>query len=108
MGRWKAPEVGLLLSFQQMPSAIIFQSRKRKEVQGRLQADPDVCLGPASLLHMPAKVVPGPALKRQKMLLLAVVPQLLQGITKGHEQSELQNPAVSREVGRAAPKGIPL
>lgn len=33
---------------------------------------------------MLAKVVPVPALKRQKMFLLAVVHQLLQAITKGH------------------------
>ena len=55
-------------------------------MQGRLQAGTDTCLGPASFLHTPAKVVLAPALKRQKMFLLAVVPQLLQAITKRCEQ----------------------
>lgn len=54
-------------------------------MQGWLKADPDTCLSPASFLHMLAKVVSVPALKRQKMLLLAEVPQLLQTITGGWE-----------------------
>ena len=88
MGPWgagKPPRLGCSCALGRCLSAIIFRSRKRKEVQGRLQADPDTCLGPASFLHMLAKMVPVPALKRQKMFLLAVIPQLLQAITEGHE-----------------------
>lgn len=57
--------------------AITFWSRKKKYVQRRLQADPDMCLG------LLAKVmIPVPALKRWKMLLLPVVIQFLQALIR--------------------------
>lgn len=73
----KPLRLGCSCALERCLSAIIFWSRKRKEVQGRLQADAGICPGPVSFLHTPAKVVPVPALTRQKVLLLTVVPQLL-------------------------------
>lgn len=77
--------LGFSCALSRCLSAVIFWSRKRKEVEGRLQTDPDTCLGPASFLHALAKVVLVPALKRQKVILLAVVPLLLRAITEGRE-----------------------
>lgn len=56
--------------------AINFWSRKKKQVQGRLQADLGMCLG------LLAKVVSVPVLKRWKTLLLPVITQFLQALIR--------------------------
>lgn len=55
-GRREAPEDVLLLCSWQMSSSNFFQPRKRKDVQGGLQADSDTHLGPVCFFNTPAKV----------------------------------------------------
>lgn len=66
-----------------VPSAVIFRSRKSKDVQEGLKADPDIFLAPVFFLHILAKLVP--ALKRQRLLFLPLVSQLLQALSMGSE-----------------------
>lgn len=52
-------------------------------MQEGLRADPDIFLAAVFFLHVPAKLVP--ALKRQRLLVLPVVSQLLQALSTGGE-----------------------